>query len=122
LYTMGVVFSELFSAVPESVNNVFQQRLDDRKQRVKVAEALMAWLTIKACKKPIPDLEAKLQEMKARVDKLVEGMAIEIEDDKPVVKATGSDEDTWKLFRLGSSWFEPNPDLMETVLSGLFSE
>lgn len=119
---MSVATTDLMPVILDGVHNVFQQRLDDRDQRKKVAEALMRWLTLKARKKPVPDLDARLQAVRVRVEKLVEKMTIEIEKDKPVVKVAGSDEDTWKMFRLGTSWFEPNPDLIETVLSGLFNE
>lgn len=106
----------------DGVNNVFQERFDDREQRQKVVEALMQWLTIKARKKEVPDLGERLADIEKRVKKMVEGMKIEIKDNKPVVSVAGSDEDTWKMFRLGTNWFEPNPDLTETVLSGLFNE
>lgn len=119
---MSSVTVDFFPTILEGVDNVFQQRLKDKEQQQKVVTALMDWLTDKAKKKPLPDLQARLDEMRERVKKLVKGMTIEIKHDKPVVKAAGSDEDTWKMFRLGSSWFEPNPDLMETVLSGLFNE
>lgn len=121
MYTVSTAIFDIYPVLLEGVDNVFQQRLDDREQRRKVAEALMQWLT-KARKKEVPDLAEKLRNMQQRVNKLVEGMTIEIEKDKPVVRTAGSDEDTWKMFRLGTSWFEPNPDLIETVLSGLFNE
>ena len=122
MYTVSTATTDIFPTILEGVHNVFQQRLDDREQRKKVAEALMSWLADTARKKDVPDLDVKLAGMQQRVNKLVENMTIEIEKDKPVVKAAGSDEDTWKMFRLGTSWFEPNPDLIETVLSGLFNE
>ena len=119
---MSAATVDIFPTILDGVHNVFQQRLDDKEQRQKVVAALMEWLTLKARKKPVPDLQARLDAMQVRVKKLVEGMKIEIKDDKPVVIAAGSDEDTLKAFRLGTSWFESNDRLMETVLFGLFDE
>lgn len=119
---MSTASTDIFPLITDTVDNVFQQRLDDPEQQAKVVAALMQWLTVKARKKDVPDLTEKLREMQQRTKKMVENMTIEIENDKPVVKAAGSDEETWKMFRLGTSWFEPNPDLIETVLSGLFNE
>lgn len=122
MYTVSTASLDIFPLIKDTVDNVFQQRLDDRDQRAKVVEALTQWLANEARKKKVPDLDVKLRDMQERTRKLVEGMTIEIEKDKPVVKAAGSDEATLKMFRLGTDWFEPNPDLIETVLSGLFNE
>ena len=81
----------------------------------------MLWLTTKARKKAVPDLEERIKSMESRVLKMVENMSVEIVDHKFVVKVVGSDEETLKMFRIGTSWFESNPDLMETILSGLFN-
>lgn len=113
---------DFFLPVSVTVNNVFQQRLEDREQRKKVADALMSWLTLKARKKPVPDLSKRLSVMQSSVEAMVENLSIEIVEGKPVVKTAGSAEDTLKMFRLGTNWFDPNPDLTETILSGLFSE
>ena len=119
---MGATTVDIFPLIKDTVDNVFKQRLQDREQRAKVVTALMLWLTVKARKKDVPDLDERLKRIEARVKKMVDNMVIEIKDDKPVVKVSGSDEDAWKMFRLGTGWFEPNPDLIETVLSGLFNE
>ena len=118
---MSAATTDILPLITDTVDNVFQQRLNDSAQRAKVVAALTQWLA-QARKKDVPDLTHKLRDMEERTKNLVENMTIEIERDKPVVKVAGSDEDTWKMFRLGTSWFESNPDLIETVLSGLFNE
>ncbi len=121
MYTAGKDL-DFFGPVLVTVNNVFAERLKDRKQRDNVVRALMLWLTTKARKKTVPDLDVRLRNIEERVKRLVENMRIEIEKDTLVVKASGSDEETLKMFRLGTSWFEANEDLMATILSGLFTE
>lgn len=113
---------EINSLLVAGVDNVFKRRFQDREQREKVVTALMQWLSVKARKKPVPDLATRLKRVEERVKKMVEHMAIEIKDDKPVIRTAGSDEDTLKMFRLGTNWFEANSDLMETILSGLFND
>ena len=71
---MSATAFDILPTILAGVDNVFQQRLDDREQRQKVVAALMRWLTVKARKKPLPDLDAKLKDMEVRVKKLVEGM------------------------------------------------
>ena len=119
---MSTATVDIFQLIEGTVDSVFQQRFDDREQKAKVVEALMQWLTVRARKKKVPDLTEKLRGMQERTKKMVDSMTIEIEKDKPVVKVASSDEETWKMFRLGTDWFEPNPDAIETVLSGLFNK
>ena len=113
---------DIFATVKEGVEGEFNRLLEDREKREKVVAAMVQWLAVKARKKPVADLDARLQLMQKRLTKMVEAMSFEIKDDELVVKAAGSDEETLKWFRLGSEWFEANPDLMETILSGLFNE
>jgi hypothetical protein len=111
-----------FAAWKAGVEGIFQTQLDDRERRQAVVRSLMRWLSEEARKKPVPDLAQRLERMEGRIKKMVENMTIEVKDDKLAVKTAGSDEDTWRMFRLGTDWFESNPDLMETVLCGLFRE
>lgn len=119
---MSTATIDIFPLIKDTVDNVYQQHFDDREQRSKVVEALMQWLTLRARKKAVPDLTERLRRMQERTKKMVENMTVVIEKDKPVVKVGSSDEETWKMFRLGTDWFEPNPDAIETVLSGLFNK
>lgn len=113
---------DFYSPIADSVNNTLKQRNTDREQQKKVAEALMEWLRVKARKKPVADLEARLIRMNDRVAQMTQNMSVTIVNEKPIVKVAGSDEVTLKMFQLGTSWFDPNPDLTETIFSGLFKE
>jgi hypothetical protein len=113
---------DFYSPIADTVNNVLLQRTMDKEQQKKVAEALMEWLRVKARKKPVADLEARLLHMHDRVTKMTKNMSVTIVKEKPIVRVSGSDEVTLKMFQLGTSWFDPNPDLTETIFSGLFKE
>ena len=113
---------DLYAPVADMLQEVMQARFDDRVQRYKAGQALMDWLRFQAKKRPVPDLDAKLVRMDKAVHKMVETMKYEFTEGKVVIKVSGSDEDTLKAFRLGTSWFEPNPDLVEHILTGLLNE
>jgi len=119
---MSTASIDIFPLIKDTVDSAFEQCFDDREQKSKVVEALMQWLTLRARKKTVPDLTERLRGMRERTQKMVDNMTVVIEKDKPVVKVRSSDEETWKMFRLGTDWFEPNPDAIETVLSGLFNK
>jgi len=113
---------DLYAHVDSTLRSTMQERFDDRELKRKTGVALMAWLRDVAKKRPVPDLEQRLARMEAAVEQMVENMKLEFAKGKVVITVNGSDEDTLKAFRLGTSWFEPNPDLVETLLTGLFDE
>ena len=61
-----------------------------------------------------------MTDMQKRLERMVENLKVRMENGKVVVKVNGSDEETLKMFRLGSSWFEPHPDVTVLLLGGLF--
>lgn len=114
---------DMFKLIADASTEIFQEKLDDRAKKAQVAEKLMIWLTNDARKKPdIPDLPKRLDDMRKKTTKMVEDMEIKFDGGKLVVKVTGSSENTWRMYRLGSDWFEPDEDAVERVLSGLFTE
>ena len=112
---------DLYAYVADSLQQEMQEKLDDRQVKGKISQALMNWLR-QARKRPVADLEARLRKMELAVVKMVENMKFDFTQGKIVIKVLGSDEDTLKAFRLGTNWFEPNPDLIETIVIGLFDE
>lgn len=50
---------------------------------------------------------------------MCEQMRVEYEKGTFVVKVNGSAEQTYKLLRLGSDWFEPNEDVVTQIMAGL---
>lgn len=111
---------ELLEIVYESVENEFDERIEER--RPQIVTAVMAWLATEARVKPVADLAARTAALQKRVESLVESMKVRLVDGKLVVKVNGSDEETLKMFRLGTTWFEPHPYPNELFLTGFFDE
>lgn len=112
------VYKEFTGAISE----VLEKACKDRERQQRAATALMAWLSETARKRPVPDLQDKMEAMQERVERLVENVKIEIEGGRLVVKAAGSDSDTLKAFQFGTSWFEPCPTVTELIVSTLLTE
>jgi phosphoglucomutase len=113
---------DLHTPLREVMEGAFQKRIDEKENRLRAARQLFLWLSKEARKKPVPDLADRLEAMRKRTDEMVEGMKITFERGKLVVKVVGSAEDTLKMYRLGTSWFEPDPDVTEQILLGLFEQ
>jgi DNA-binding protein YbaB len=113
---------DLFKPISDATKEIFQKKLDDRHKRDLAASRMIVWLTNEARKKEVPDLPKRLEDMQKRTKAMMEDMEIVIEEGKLVVKVAGSAEDTWRMYRLGSSWFEPDKDAIERILAGLFDE
>lgn len=78
------------------------------------------WLFEHAQKKPLPDLAARLEKMRKAIYTLTETMTLEFSNGTIVVKASGASEQTLKSLKLGTDWFEPNPDVEAQIVAGLF--
>jgi hypothetical protein len=113
---------DLFKPIADTAEEIFQKRLDERLRRAQIVEKLIVWLTGEARKKDVPDLPKRIDVMRKRTEAMVEDMKITFEKGKLVVKVTGSAEETWRMYRLGSNWFEPDKDAVERILAGLFDE
>jgi len=113
---------DIFKPISGTMEEIFDQEFEDRKKREQIVERLMVWLTGEARKKEVPDLEKRLEDMRRRTKAMVEDMKVVIENGKLVVKVAGSAEQTWRLYRLGSNWFEPDKKAVERVLAGLLDE
>lgn len=113
---------DLYAPVAEGLHALLQAKFDDRELKQKAGAALMLWLRTRAKTRPVADLEQRFDRMEIAVAKMVKNMKFDFAGGKVVIKVNGSDEDTLKAFRIGTMWFEPNPDLVETILTGLFDE
>jgi hypothetical protein len=111
---------DVYAPVAECLHETLKAKFDDRTQRAKVAQALARWLRHDAKKKPLADIEYRLNDWAERLRRMVEHMEIDFSDGKLVTKVAPSDEQTLKMLQFGSDWFEPNNDLMETIWVGLF--
>ena len=88
-------------------------------QEESVVGALMNWLNNEARLKPVPDLADRLVSMAPRVRKMAENLTVSIDEGKLVVKTDAESEATLNLFRRGSSWFDPHPDVEAAILRAL---
>jgi hypothetical protein len=113
---------DLFKPISDATQEIFQKKIDDRNKRALAAYKMIIWLAGDARKKDVPDLPKRLEDMRKKTEAMMQEMKITIEDGKLVVKVAGSAEDTWRMYRLGSSWFEPDKDAIERILAGLFDE
>lgn len=112
---------ELEEVIKESVKSEFDERLKER--RPFIVDAVMNWMASpEANVKPLPDLPQRMETLRQQVVQLVENMHIELGENKLVVKVHGSDEETFKMFRLGTLWFMPHPEPTELFLTGFFDE
>ena len=111
---------DVYAPVADALHDAMKLKFEDRRQRVKVVESLTHWLRVKAKKRPVPDIEKRLDIWSERIRLMVENMKIDFSEGKLVIKVTESDESTLKALQFGSGWFEPNNDLMETIWVGLF--
>lgn len=111
---------ELTQIVDDALNEEFDERVENREDEI--VAAVMQWLTTEARLKQVPDLNIRFENMRVRLERLVKNMKVRLADKKLVIKVSGSDEETLKMFRLGSAWFEPHPNVTELFLVGLFDE
>lgn len=114
--------TDIMDSIVGAIEDEFELRFDEKKYRDKVAAALINWLLEDAHKKELPDLDKRIEKLKKDVERMTEDMNITFKDNKLVVKVQGSGEETLKKFRLGTDWFEGCPELVETILSGLYNE
>src|SRR6266481_6761412 len=86
--------------------------------RPQLKKQLMTWL-IKAKKRPVSDLDQRMNKMNKRINDLVEAMHVRYQKGKLVIEADGSAETTLKMLEFGSDWFEPHNALLGEVISAM---
>ena len=111
---------ELEAALQEAVNAVLNERL--KAHSAQVEARLVEWLINTAKKKPVPDLDKRLQEMSVEIKRMVENLSLDYRNGQLVVKASGTAEETLRKLRLGTLWFDPVPDVTTLILSGIYAE
>jgi len=86
-----------------------------------VVAMFLDWLNKKAHLKPVPDLQQKLMEMGPKLSKMAKNLDVSIMEGKVVIKTDAESESLLNLFRRGSSWFSPHPDVNGAILLALAS-
>jgi hypothetical protein len=84
-----------------------------------VVDIFMDWLNNYARLKPVPDLADRIIKMVPRLRKLAKNMEVSIEEGKLVIRSDADSETLLNVFRRGSSWFDPHPDVNAAILLAL---
>jgi hypothetical protein len=78
---------------------------------------LIEWITVNCHQTAdLPDLPKRIEQFSKDIRKMCEKMRIKMEKGTIVVKVNGSAEQTFKKLRLGTNWFLPCGDELETII------
>jgi len=88
-------------------------------RRSEIEERLVAWLDFTARKKPVSDLEQRLEQMRKRIHVLAQSLDINCESGVAVVKASGESDSTLKMLERGTDWFDPADDVTEIIVAAV---
>jgi hypothetical protein len=109
---------ELLTLWNTQVDDTFEELRKEHKERC--ATMLIEWVTVNATKRPFAVLPTRIEKFSKEIEKLCEDMRIKMEKGTVVVKVNGSAEQTFKRLRLGTDWFLPCGDELETlIMAGL---
>lgn len=100
------------------MDGVLKERLRDPEQRQYVVDTVMAGFA-ELRKKPVPDLEARVQKIEERVRQMVQEIELRFVNGRLVVKAVGSSETLMTELRRGSNWYEPWDRVDEVVFAAV---
>lgn len=105
---------ELLEIWNKQCDDTFEELRKDRQERC--ASLLIEWITVNATKRPLPDLPRRIDQFSKDIRKMCDEMRIKMEKGAIVVKINGSAEQTFKKLRLGTDWFLPCADELETII------
>lgn len=93
----------------------------NRATAAKVAARLVAWLGNEARKKPVADLDTRLAEWAARIEKMSKALVFKFDDGKRVAVTAGPEQETLVMLDRGTDWFEGHPDIAREITIAVFS-
>ena len=105
---------ELLEIWNQHCDDTFEELRKENKERC--ATLLIAWITDNATKRPIPDLPQRIEAFSKDIRRMCDEMRIKMQKGAIVVKVNGSAEQTFKKLRLGTNWFLPCGDELETII------
>ena len=94
----------------------------DSAARDRVRQALESWISFTAMKKPVPDLNKRLEDFRKRIEVLADGLTLDIGDRGYVVRASGDAEATLRMLERGTGWFNPAGNLTEMIVGAIFEQ
>jgi hypothetical protein len=111
-------FGDWFGGFDGLFVDILNERITS-KDRQEMARNLQDWLAVTARKKPLPDLENRMQRMNERMAVLAERATFVKEDEEIVVKAAGEADETLKMLERGTDWFDPCESVVSVMISAL---
>lgn len=110
--------------IGEAVRQMMKEALDEsvyisNESRQRVSNALYEWLAFKARKKPVADLDKRLETMQKRIDSMCRELKVEFVNGSPVVMVTAAEESTLLMFKRGTVWFDPHEDVTAEIVNAL---
>lgn len=107
----------MFDASAIVIDDLADVLTPDEADRVRIVEALNYWLAFTVRKKPLPDLEQRMEDLKPKIKDMVDSITFEREDSTLVVKVDPNHQATWSMLEFGTLWFEPHPNLVAEVIN-----
>lgn len=105
------------SAMREAVENKLFTKSD--KNADAVTSYFLDWLNNDARLKPLPDLQQHLLDLEPRIRRMAKNLELSIQDSKVVIRTDAESESLLRLFRRGSDWFDPHPDVNAAIILAL---
>lgn len=93
----------------------------DKEERRKLADTIFQWVATRARKKPVPDLQERLNQLQKNLYSMADQLKFEVtESDQINLQVVGSAEHILKELTFGSTWFDGHPRLADFILKAVF--
>jgi hypothetical protein len=89
----------------------------------RVLAALSTWLVQDARKKELPDLQARMESFRKRIEVLAATVRLAYDTDRSqvVIKTSGDSDATLRLLERGSDWFDPLPGVRDVIAAAILA-
>ena len=88
----------------------------------RVQTVLENWLSFTARKKSVANLELLMDEFRKRIRGLAKSVNLTYSNGKLVVIATGDSENTLRMMKRGTDWFDPAEDLDQLIAGAILGQ
>lgn len=116
-----MIANDFMADIQTALEEGFASAMTDT-SRERVRAALEDWLLTRARKKPLPDLEQRLDDFRKRIGRLARHVKLGYFDGKLVVNATGDGEITLRMLERGTDWFDPADNLTELIAGAILGQ
>lgn len=112
---------DLKTEVQKVLDDSFDGQLTEA-NRERIADTLTNWLYNEARKKRLADLPERLEQFRKRIVVLANELALTVEDNELVVKASGDARMTLLMLERGTDWFDPAGDVTVMIVGAILIE